>query len=256
MNPQRVQVDNARAALAGSDDRGAKERDVYVLGARDDAWGGVGKLECVTVAGCKLITIRGARMLERAAGRVEGLPGPVTICVEAEGDIARRRLIFFKIRGNQPLKRLLRAYVLSAFLHDQDTPLDFYFGDKTVYAHDTAQALGLQDADVIRATLPIINVTVQGVHSLTCVGTVELQVRASEQIVSIVTKYHKKAGHANVGMALSSSDSRFVPISQDMTPSQSGWVDGHVMYAWPVDGAGKVGPAGVSGPGGSRQAGQ
>jgi hypothetical protein len=59
--------------------------------------------------------------------QVEGCPGPVTLCVEAEGDIARRRHIFFKIRGNQPLKRLLRAYLSSAFLVYPDTPLVFYF---------------------------------------------------------------------------------------------------------------------------------
>lgn len=86
----------------------------------------------------------------------------------------RRRLIFFKIRGNQPLKRLLKAYKLSAFLNDPDTPLDFYFNGRTVYCHDTAQALGLQDTDVIKATLPRMRVIIQGIQSLASEGTVQV----------------------------------------------------------------------------------
>lgn len=85
-----------------------------------------------------------------------------------------RRLIFFKIRGNQPLKRLLKAYVLSAFLNNPDTPLDFYFNGRTVYCHDTAQALGLQDTDVIKATLPRMRVIIQGIQSLASKGNVQV----------------------------------------------------------------------------------
>jgi hypothetical protein len=57
----RVQADIVRNAMEGLDARGGHVEDAYVLGARDDGWGGYNTLERVSIAGCKLITIRGAR---------------------------------------------------------------------------------------------------------------------------------------------------------------------------------------------------
>ena len=48
--------------MEGLDARGRQIEDAYVLGARDDGWGGHNTLERVSIAGCKLITIRGARL--------------------------------------------------------------------------------------------------------------------------------------------------------------------------------------------------
>ena len=108
------------------------------------------RFEHVSMQKCRLMTIRSVRLLEAAAADLQGVPGPVTICVEAEGSIAARTVIFFKIRRNQPLKRLLTSYTATAQLVHPAVRVEFRFRSAdgaAVYAHDTALGLGLDEAD-------------------------------------------------------------------------------------------------------------
>jgi hypothetical protein len=105
------------------------------------------RFEYVAMNRCRLMTIRSVRLLEAAAVELQGVPGPVTICVEAEGAIAARTVIFFKIRRNQPLKRLLTSYTATAQLVHPTVRVEFRFRGAAVYAHDTALGLGLDDAE-------------------------------------------------------------------------------------------------------------
>ena len=105
------------------------------------------RFEYVAMTRCRLMTIRSVRLLEAAATELQGVPGPVTICVEAEGAIAARTVIFFKIRRNQPLKRLLTSYTATAQLVHPAVRVEFRFRGAAVYAHDTALGLGLDDAE-------------------------------------------------------------------------------------------------------------
>lgn len=82
----------------------------------------------------------------------------------------------------------------SAFLINPETPLEFYFRGQIVYAHDTAQALGLQDADVVRAALPKIRIKIYGVGAFSRRDMVEVTVRASERVENLVSQYHEKVG--------------------------------------------------------------